>query len=71
MSFIPLIGIYRVGPMGEHQKECQECGWRGRTADLDETNDPSTGETQIFCPNCGGKEFEDLNPDEKEQAPET
>jgi hypothetical protein len=29
--------------MGEYQKECQECGWRGLTAELDETNDDSSG----------------------------
>jgi DNA-directed RNA polymerase subunit RPC12/RpoP len=55
--------------MGEHHKECQECGWRGSAAELDETNDASTGKTQIFCPACGGKDFGDLNPDEKGQAP--
>ena len=57
--------------MGEHQKECQECGWRGSAAELDETNDASTGKTQIFCPDCGGKDFEDLNPGEQEQTPES
>ena len=40
--------------MGERQKECQECGWRGVADELDETSDDSSGETQIFCPNCGG-----------------
>lgn len=62
------IGIYEVGPMDEHHKECQECGWQGSAADLDETNDASTGKTQLFCPNCGGKDFDDLNPDEKGQT---
>ena len=56
--------------MGEHQKECRECGWRGPTAELDETNNASTGKTQIFCPDCGGVVIEDLNSDEKEEAPE-
>lgn len=50
--------------MGEHRKECQECGWRGLTAELDETNDDSGGHTQIFCPDCGGSDIQDLNPDE-------
>jgi predicted RNA-binding Zn-ribbon protein involved in translation (DUF1610 family) len=57
--------------MGEHQKECRECGWRGPAAELDETNNASTGKTQIFCPDCGGLDIKDLNPDEKEQAPES
>ena len=68
---IPCIGIYEVGPMGEHHKECQECGWRGSSAELDETSDAPTGKTQNFCPDCGGKDFEDLNPGEQEQAPES
>jgi predicted RNA-binding Zn-ribbon protein involved in translation (DUF1610 family) len=50
--------------MGEHQKECQECGWRGLTAELDETNDGASGQAQIFCPDCGGIDIQDLNPDE-------
>ena len=49
--------------MGEHRKECQECGWRGLTAELDETNDDSGGH-KIFCPDCGGSDIQDLNPDE-------
>lgn len=56
--------------MGEHQKECLDCGLRGPAAELDETDDATTGKTQIFCPDCGGKEIEDLNPDEKEQTTE-
>ena len=68
-SNIPCIGIYEVGPMGEHHKECQECGWRGPAAELDETNDVSSGKTQIFCPDCGGEDFDDLNPGEQEQTP--
>jgi DNA-directed RNA polymerase subunit RPC12/RpoP len=70
-SDIPFIGICEVGPMGEHQKECQECGWRGLAAELDETNNASSGNTQIFCPDCGGKELKDLNPDEPEQTSES
>ena len=50
--------------MGEHHKECQECGWRGPDAELDETKDAATGKTQIFCPDCGGIDIKDLNPDE-------
>jgi len=68
---IPCIGICEVGDMSEHRKECQECGWRGPAAELDETNNVSSGKTQIFCPDCGGKEIEDLNPDEKEEAPQS
>ncbi|MGD9044627.1 MAG: hypothetical protein PVG06_12985 [Desulfobacterales bacterium] len=51
--------------MGEHQKECRECGWRGAAAELDETDQASSGKTQIFCPDCGGQNIEDLTPDEK------
>ena len=65
-SGIPRIGIYKVGPMGEDQKECRECGWRGLAAELDETSNPSTGEIQIFCPDCGGEDFENLNPDQQQ-----
>jgi predicted RNA-binding Zn-ribbon protein involved in translation (DUF1610 family) len=65
------IGIYEVCSMSEHQKECQECGWRGPVVELDETNDASTGKTQIFCPDCGGMDIKDLNPGEKQQAPES
>ena len=50
--------------MSEHQKECQECGWRGAAAELDETNGGAGGQTQIFCPDCGGSDIQDLNPDE-------
>jgi predicted RNA-binding Zn-ribbon protein involved in translation (DUF1610 family) len=56
--------------MSEHRKECQDCGWRGPAAELDETDDASIGKTQIFCPDCGGVVIEDLNSDEKEEAPE-
>jgi predicted RNA-binding Zn-ribbon protein involved in translation (DUF1610 family) len=57
--------------MGEQHKECQECGWRGPAAELDEANDESTGKTFIFCPDCGGVDIQDLNPDENQQAPES
>ena len=50
--------------MGEHHKECQECGWRGPAAELDETKDEAGGQTQIFCPDCGGTDIQNLNPDE-------
>ena len=49
--------------MSEHQKECQECGWRGPAAELDETNDDSGGQTQTFCPDCGGIDIRDQTPD--------
>ena len=70
-SNISCIGICGVGLMGKHHTECQECGWRGSAAELDETNDASSGKTQIFCPDCGGEDFDDLNPDEKGRAPES
>ncbi len=57
--------------MREHQKECRDCGWRGMAAELDETNDASSGITHIFCPDCGGVDIKDLNPDVKEEAPES
>ena len=57
--------------MGAQQKECLDCGWRGPAADLDETNDVSTGDTHIFCPDCGGMDIEDLNPDEKAATSES
>ncbi|MGD2187006.1 MAG: hypothetical protein PVI71_12795 [Desulfobacterales bacterium] len=57
--------------MGKQHKECQECGWRGPAAELDEANDESTGKTFIFCPDCGGVDIQDLNPDENQQAPES
>ena len=49
--------------MDENPKECQECGWRGLAAELDETNEDSSGQTQIFCPDCGGIDIKDLDPD--------
>ncbi len=57
--------------MGEHQKECQDCGWRGMPAELDESSDAASGTRHIFCPDCGGVDIKDLNPDVKEEAPES
>ena len=57
--------------MGEQQKECLECGWRGSAAELDETDQTSSGKTQIFCPDCGGQNIEDLNPDVQGQTSES
>jgi predicted RNA-binding Zn-ribbon protein involved in translation (DUF1610 family) len=57
--------------MGAQQKECLDCGWRGPVDDLDETNDASTGDTHIFCPDCGGIDIENLNPDEKAETSES
>ncbi len=57
--------------MGEQHKECQECGWRGPASELDETDHPSSGQTHIFCPDCGGVNIKDLNPDEKGEASES
>ena len=57
--------------MGERQKECRECGWRGSAAELDETSDASTGKTHVFCPACGGVAIEDLKHDEKDEASES
>jgi predicted RNA-binding Zn-ribbon protein involved in translation (DUF1610 family) len=67
---IPCMEIEEIKIMGEQQKECLECGWRGSAAELDETSDASTGKTHIFCPACGGIAIEDLKPDEKEQTSE-
>ena len=60
----PVYWNSRGETMGEYPKECQECGWRGPAAELDETNDDSSGQTQIFCPDCGGSDIQDLNPAE-------
>jgi hypothetical protein len=57
--------------MNEQQKECHDCGWRGTAAELDEADDPSGDRTHIFCPDCGGVDIKDLNPDEKGQASES
>lgn len=56
--------------MSENQKECQDCGWRGMAAELDETDDGSSSQTHIFCPDCGGVDIKDLNPDENKAAHE-
>jgi predicted RNA-binding Zn-ribbon protein involved in translation (DUF1610 family) len=50
--------------MGEYHKECQECGWRGPAAELDEANDDAGGQAQFFCPDCGGIDVQDLNAEE-------
>jgi hypothetical protein len=50
--------------MSEHQRECQECGWRGTADELDADGDDVSGQTQIFCPNCGGMDVIDMNSDE-------
>jgi len=59
-----VFGIEEMALMGEQQKECRECGWRGSASELDETSDASTGKTHIFCPSCGGVAIEDFRPDE-------
>ena len=50
--------------MSEKHKECQECGWRGTVDELDAAGDEASDQAQIFCPNCGGMDIKDLNPDE-------
>jgi hypothetical protein len=57
--------------MSEHQKECRDCGWRGKAAELDESEGGSDGKKHIFCPDCGGVDIEDLNPDEKGETSES
>jgi hypothetical protein len=57
--------------MSENHKECQDCGWRGRAAELDQTDDGSGSQAHIFCPDCGGMDIKDLNPDQKKAAPES
>ena len=57
--------------MSENQKECQDCGWRGLAAELDQTADESGSQTHIFCPDCGSTDINNLNPDENEVAPES
>lgn len=57
--------------MGAQQKECLDCGWRGPADELDTTNDASIGDTHIFCPDCGGKDIGDLNPDETGETSES
>ena len=61
---LPVYGAFQGGCMSEHQKECQECGWRGTAAKLDVASDNGSGQTQLFCPDCGGVDIKDLNPDE-------
>jgi hypothetical protein len=58
------IEINAVSYMIDHEKECQECGWRGMAAELDAAGDGASGQTQSFCPDCGGVDIKDLNPDE-------
>ena len=55
----------KVAHMSVHQKECQDCGWRGTAAELDETEEAAGGKTHIFCPDCGGEDIKDWNPDEE------
>ena len=57
--------------MEKNQKECLECGWRGLVAELDETSEDSSGETQIFCPDCGGVDIQDLKPEQSKRPPES
>ena len=57
--------------MSEQQKECQECGWRGTVAELEMTDDASSGRTHLFCPDCGGVSIKDLNPDTNGEASES
>ncbi len=57
--------------MSEQQKECQDCGWRGAAAELDQSDDASSGQTHIFCPDCGGLNIKALNPDEKGETSES
>lgn len=57
--------------MDENQKECRDCGWRGMDGELDRTDDGSGSQTRIFCPDCGGTDIKDLNPDEEEAGPES
>lgn len=51
--------------MSDDHKECQDCGWRGKTAELDLTDDGSGSRTHIFCPDCGGVDIKDLDSDEE------
>ena len=67
---IPCMGIQEMQLMGEHLKECRECGWRGSAAELEDTSDAVTGKTHIFCPACGGVAIEDFESDKSNQAPD-
>jgi hypothetical protein len=60
-----------MGQMGQLQKECLDCGWRGRADELDESREESGGKKHIFCPDCGGVDIEDLSPDEMDETPES
>jgi len=51
--------------MSENQKECQDCGWRGVAAELDKAGEDSGSQTHIFCPDCGGMDIIDLDPDDQ------
>ena len=55
--------------MSEDHKECQDCGWRGMAGELDRSDAGSSSQTHIFCPDCGGMNIIDFNPDENEAAP--
>jgi Zn finger protein HypA/HybF involved in hydrogenase expression len=55
------------GHMGEHQIECNECGWRGMASELERGTDESRGETLTFCPDCGGTDFQNTA-DKKDEA---
>ena len=45
--------------MGDWEKECLDCGWRGMTGELDASADKISGETVSSCPDCGGAAFKD------------
>lgn len=60
------MGMNEVGHMSDQRKECQECGWRGTAAEVDKNDDPSGDQTHIFCPDCGGANIKDLDPEPKE-----
>ena len=57
--------------MSEKHKECPDCGWRGKDAELDRTVEGSDDQTHIFCPDCGGTGIIDLKPDDKETDAES
>jgi predicted nucleic acid-binding Zn-ribbon protein len=58
--------------MGEWERECLDCGWRGMVADLSEETDDTddTGDRSFAsCPECGGAEFKkQADSDEDENA---
>jgi hypothetical protein len=45
--------------MGDWEKECLDCGWRGMTAELEAAADKSGLKSEKSCPDCGGSEFKD------------